>query len=227
MENMREYWAREAEMMRDKSAILGTKDNSSSSNTLSFSQNIRKSVELLDDNKVSFGLNRIRNVAKSGLFDERMWSIVNDSTLRLNQGRTPAQGIQSILNNSCSKWTLDCAQYVQVVYLGACLLTDGPTQFNKYINDLLIGKGQSNFELHSHGTVGVENKDFYTRGVFNDAFRLDTDFDSKSVGKTEADLLRLAPIGSRITVANFQAYALVGSKNTEYKKYGEGVFLSG
>jgi hypothetical protein len=44
MTNMREYWAREAEMMRDKSGVLGTRDDSVNDNQ----DNIYKNLDTLD-----------------------------------------------------------------------------------------------------------------------------------------------------------------------------------
>jgi Protein-glutamine gamma-glutamyltransferase len=227
MDNMREYWAREAEMMRDTSAVLGERVDNTGGNGKSFSVNIIEAVNTLHRNGVIFGLNRIRNVKGSGKYDPVFWSIINDTSLRLNNGKTSAQGIQSILSNSYKHWTFDCAQYVQVVYLGACLLTDGAKQFNLYITNLLQAKKLKTFNLYPHGTVGVESKEFYVRGVVNGAFRLDTDTDLYSKGKTEQEVLRLAPIGSRVTVSNFYLNDLLASKDKAKIDYAQAISLRG
>lgn len=224
---MREYWAREAEMMRDTSAVLGDSVDNTGGNGQSFSANITEAVNTLHRNGVIFGLNRIRNVEGSGKYDPTLWSIINDVSLRLNKNKTPAQGIQGILNNSCKHWTFDCAQYVQVVYLGACLLTDGANNFNRYITNLLQEKKLKTFDLYPHSTVGVESKEFYVRGVVNATFHLDTDTDLYSKGKSEQEVLRLASIGSRITVSNFYLNDLLASKNKAKIDYAQAISLRG
>ena len=209
---MREYWAREAEMMRDKSAVLGTNTEDSST----FGKNIVKTAKRIFTNKVTFGLNSIRNKIK--LFDTNYWVADGESKLKMIAGKSPAKALLSIIDNTCGKQTLDCAQFVQVVYLGAILLTDGEKQFDVQM------KGE--FVLSSFRSTGVETETKYTRDIVNGKFAEDNN-PKKPTKLTQEALIKSAPIGSLVSVENFFVEKLATGSDTEGKKFALGIRAKG
>jgi Protein-glutamine gamma-glutamyltransferase len=212
MENMREYWAREAEMMRDKSAILGERTDVSGT----FQANVVNAAKRIFDKKVVFGLNSVRNKAK--LFDTKYWVAKGESQLAMIEGVLPAKALLSIIDNTSGKQTLDCAQFVQVAYLGGILLTDGETKFNKD-----IGK---QFVLSSFGSTGVKTETLYSRGLVNEKFSINDSLTNLTDTKQEA-LVSAAPIGSRVTVENFLIQPLAAGEDKAKKEFALGIRARG
>ena len=203
MENMREYWAREAEMMRDKSAVLGDRPDVSGT----FRENVVKAAKRIFDSKVFFGLNSVRNQSK--LFDTNYWVANGASKLQMIEGKLPSKALLSIIDNTSRKQTLDCAQFVQVAYLGGILLTDGEAKFNQD-----IGK---KFVLSSFGSTGVETETLYSRGLVNEKFSINDSL-TNLTNTTEKVLVSNAPIGSRVTVENFLIQSLTIGTDTAKKQ---------
>ncbi len=83
MENMREYWAREAEMMRDKSAILGSKqqvlqrgtlDDSDTPNFVGDRANVLI-VQVTKNGRADSSLQNQYDKLKNDLYDNKEWDI--------------------------------------------------------------------------------------------------------------------------------------------------------
>jgi Protein-glutamine gamma-glutamyltransferase len=235
MENMREYWAREAEMMRDKSAVLGTKTSDKGGNGQTFAQNIVNSAYRIFSKKVNFGLNSVRNQNK--LFDTNYWTADGASKLEMKEGKSASKALLSIIDNTVGKQTLDCAQFVQVAFLGAILLTDGEKEF-----DAQIGK---KFTLSSFGSTGIKTEKLYYRGLITDSFGLDNrdaDFSNKTQAEliasvnesmanlsseTQEQLMNKAPIGSRVTVTNFKIDEITRRDNKQDRDFAFAVRARG
>jgi Protein-glutamine gamma-glutamyltransferase len=202
----------------DKSHILASKDNDVIEEDLqgTFQANIITIAKRIFTNKVNFGLNRIRK--EKQLFDTRYWVAKGESALEMKENTQPYKALLSIINNTSGNQTLDCAQYVQVVYLGAILLTDGESNFDKY-----IGK---KFVLFSYGSTGIERKTIYSRGRVNEKFAIDDSLD-KLTDSTQEQLLRSAPIGSRVTVQNFSIAEHSRSPDETKKKFALGITARG
>ncbi len=204
MENMREYWAREAEMMRDKSGILGERLETSGN----FKENVVKAAKRVFTNNVVFGLNSVRN--KTQLFDTKYWIPQGESKLTMIKGKLPAKALLSIIDNTSGKQTLDCAQFVQVAYLGGILFTDGEAKFNENIGDTFV--------LSSFGSTGVTTETLYSRGLVNEKFSIDNSYTNLTNTDQEV-LVSNAPIGSRVTVENFSIQSLAAGTDKIKKEF--------
>jgi Protein-glutamine gamma-glutamyltransferase len=200
--NLREFWAAEAAKLRDTSALLDTSGLniptlSSTSNMSLFQLNIILVSKRVFSNRVEFGSNGERNI--KGFYDKRFWETAGAVNLKLKTGVKPSTAIDSIINNSSGNQTLDCAQYVEVVRLGATLMTDGDQLFDE--------RFKNGLNLRSHGSTSVETEISYERPSVN---TLDTkqyfainNNPEKVVYDSEEQLLTAAPIGSRVSVTNF------------------------
>jgi Protein-glutamine gamma-glutamyltransferase len=213
--NLREFWAAEAAKLRDTSALLDTSSLSfmppSKDNVMSMFQVNIIIMSKLIFNKVKFGSNGERNI--KGYYDKRFWETNGPVGLKLKVGEKPSSAIHSIINNTSGTQTLDCAQYVEAVRLGAMLLTDGESTFNQRFKTGLI--------FRSHESTGNEIDKTYLRTMV-DTFDMDRYFaidndPNKIIFDTQEKLLNQAPIGSRITVTNFTIHEILNYK--EYNCY--------
>jgi Protein-glutamine gamma-glutamyltransferase len=180
-----------------------------------FQQNIGKTSLKMINGTVRFGLNRVRYA--QGKYDKNYWQPNGDSKLELLTGKKPSDGVNSIINNTCSSQTLDCAQFVQVVRWGAMLETFGSTDFDKKIGEKMT--------LYSFGSTGIETETTYNRDEINSKFWNSNTL--QDVNSNEMELLRQVPVGSRIAVQNFAIDRLMNSKNPTDKAFAEQISSSG
>jgi Protein-glutamine gamma-glutamyltransferase len=197
--NAREFWQKEAAFIADKSAILGDIQSKSNDPNGEFQKNIIETVSKIFRNGVRFGTNSVR--AKEKLFDTDYWVVDGAINLRLKQENRirPSLGVNSIINNTSGKQTLDCTQFVQVVQWGAMLLTDKADEFDA---EMTLYR---DFILSAYST-GVKLKVFYQREKIDQQLTIDN---VPGVTGYEVDaLLKTVPIGSRIGVTNFAVQKL-------------------
>ena len=137
MENMREYWAREAEMMRDKSAILGdstTSDSGSKNGGYIFFDEKGKELGRLKDKKVSH------------------LTIINSRTYRL--------GFTRLAQGKITKENVSRIEELGITYdyssLNNFFNKNKDTKFSPYGSDglLLISDGKGN-AVHAYAETGA------------------------------------------------------------------------
>jgi RHS repeat-associated protein len=180
-----------------------------------FEQNIgTTSIKIIQN--VKFGLNRIRNA--NGLYDKRYWTADGDSKLVLVTGQKPSDAINSIVNNTSKNQTLDCAQFVQVVQFGAMIETYKEDAFNKRIGEKMT--------LYSFQSTGLKRDKTYERSETNESFAINGS-PTSITSLDEAQILKLAPVGSRVTVSNFVIDRLASSKDEKSKEFAKQIRLRG
>lgn len=94
-----------------------------------------------------------------------------------------------------SKWSVDCAQFIQVAEWYALRHAYGADDFNKRVGGTL--------ELRVHRSTGIAYKELYER--LNRSAKMRRRTDGAEESKSVEQLLADAPIGSRITWTNKKA----------------------
>jgi hypothetical protein len=152
--------------------------------------------------------------AEKGKFDEDNWEKVDlekdgkktgEAELKLRAGRYPSNAITSIIDNP-DKWTLDCAQAVQLAHLYALRYALGATEFNKRV-------GGAAFVFRPHDSTGVEGAtEWWRPGLGTKWKRFAVDKaerakkpDGEDETRSEQQLLDAAPAGSRVMFTNQMA----------------------
>jgi len=83
---------------------------------------------------------------------------IHPSTLALKEGKKPSDGINHIFENP-DQYTMECAQFVQLVKLYGMLQSMGSEEFDKYIKEQNDGQ----FLLTTHQSTGIQNTDVITK----------------------------------------------------------------
>jgi len=81
---------------------------------------------------------------------------VHPSTLQLQQGMLPSDGINYILNNP-TQHTMECGQFSQVLKLYGMLQSMGADEFNNFVTN----NGTQPFSIRNQGSPGVVMKNLY------------------------------------------------------------------
>jgi Domain of unknown function (DUF4157)/Protein-glutamine gamma-glutamyltransferase len=147
--------------------------------------------------------------AEKGMFDKDYWEKIDvqggESELQLLPGRWPSDAISAMVDKP-DKWTLDCAQAVQLAHLYALRHALGATDFNKRV-------GRVGFRFRPHDSTGVEGATEWWRpglGTHWKRFPVDpAERKLKPQGDDETrndeQLLDAAPVGSRVMFTNQMA----------------------
>ena len=170
-------------------------------------------------------------VSTDGRYDSNYWLIKEDpkpwggskrKMLVLKTGKQPSIAIKEIVDKSSTKWTMDCAFFVQVVHLYALSQAD-PAQFDR----LFMNR---EFWLRYHDSSGTKKKYFFRRVSKNAPWKahygrkwnlVSSKWNENSISNS-----RLMPRGSRIMWTNelgsgdFKNENTVKVGNDRYRAFG-------
>ena len=204
--------------------------STSTESTIDFSDSVHTVFKTLLKNRLLFGLNRDRTTRSK--FDKNYWTATGIDGLELVSGRKPSEGIDSILSNSDQSYTFECAGYCQLIVLAAMRLTYGQTKFDDYIKKV----GNNTFKLLPYYSTGIKTLETYT-GEIDGIFLKEKTYEERSnsgkndeeISKPLEQLLRDAPIGSRILFRNFKISEILESRKDypEAAKVAEEIIYSG
>ena len=171
-----------------------------------------------------------------GRFDKELWEVALRHTwgLELKPGVEggPASAIKSMFDiNRASEWTLDCAEFVQAVHLRALQRTLGEGPFNKRVQ-----REGPTFFFADHGSTGLRSWIRYERKRPTE--RMVRSFNGTVAAHTADELVRIAPMGSRVEWTNLKGSGEYRNENTikmghnqfaahgigAKKKYPSGIF---
>jgi uncharacterized protein DUF4157/protein-glutamine gamma-glutamyltransferase-like protein len=152
-------------------------------------------------------------------FDTDFWVAEEDPEwgrrLTLKSGKRPSDAIDAMFRN-LSKWKVDCAQFVQVAEWYALRHAYGADEFNKRVG--------STFYLTVHRSTGIKYKELYSRP--NKNVKMTRRSDGREESKSVEDLLKDAPMGSRITWTNKKAPISSAFHNENTIKLGPDSFAA-
>ena len=168
--------------------------------TTDYQKFLLEGVELLS--KIGFGrLNR--NDLEH--YDTAYWNPY-EKELILKEGHTPSEAVNSMFDNP-TKYSVDCAEFVQILNWYAKMNEMGESRFNDYINNL-----DEEMTLRPFESTGLENKEDYLRGSPNEQFTnyslSISDFQDPIKREQSFDIDRILdqiPEGSRVTFKNLDA----------------------
>jgi hypothetical protein len=145
--------------------------------------------------------------------------------LRLKQGVSPHAAVLAMVSGA-GDWTFDCATYVQAVQWYARARAVGAQRFDKEM-------GGKEVLFKEHESTGLRHRKIFFKEAYNAEWRLRTprtdkiDAQEPTCKVTEMVLLRIAPVGSRVTFANADPMA----EGTDFErentvKFGADTFAS-
>jgi hypothetical protein len=131
-------------------------------------------------------------------YDTDYWTVESDpefgSKLSLKAGKRPSDAIDAMFAD-LGKWSVDCAQFVQIAEWYALRHAYGADEFNK--------RAGLSFDLRVHRSTGIKYKDLYERT--NRSAKMTRRSDGAEEPRTVEQILTDAPIGSRVTWTNPKA----------------------
>ncbi|WP_224369514.1 eCIS core domain-containing protein [Hyalangium versicolor] len=137
--------------------------------------------------------------------------------LVLKPDKQPSAAIDDMFSH-LGEWKVDCGQFVQVANLYALRHALGTQGFNQ------LNKNEVAFELKPHASTGVRRVKFYER------FRPDAPMvrhpEKEPETKSIDELLREAPVGSRVMWTNLQAPLSSAYHNENTLKLGDDQFAA-
>lgn len=149
-----------------------------------------------------------------------------NSTFLRYTGRDPASGVRSIFA-ARDKWKIDCFQFVQLTLWHAALSIIGDERFN----DLITKSGRP-LELHSQTITPFPNSVLYFRNEPNSPFQevqgpiKSATPDMRTSTKTDQELLRAAPVGSRVAFGNIRLPDTSDFRHENVVKTGENKYAT-
>ena len=150
-------------------------------------------------------------------YDTNYWTVESDDEfgrkLKLKSGKQPSDAIDAMFAD-LSKWSVDCAQFVQVAEWYALRHAYGAEEFNKKVGGTL--------ELRVHRSTGIAYKEMWDRP--NSSAKMTRRSDGGEESKSVEQLLKDAPIGSRITWTNKKAPTSSAFHNENTIKLGPDAF---
>jgi len=137
--------------------------------------------------------------------------------LVLKPDKQPSDAIDDMFSN-LGKWNVDCGQFVQVAHLYALRHALGTRGFNQ------MNKSDVSFELKPQASTALHRVKFYER------FKPDAQmlrYPEKELETKSADeLLKEAPVGSRIMWTNLEAGVGTAYRNENTLKLGDDQFAA-
>ena len=145
----------------------------------------------------------VRDSVWPDAYDDRYWTQQDDKQfgckLVLNKDVRPSVAIEALIEEQ-NRWNIDCGVFVQVAQWYAMLHVDGPNRFDQRMPHPV--------QLRQEKSTGIEVESTFCRRDFNrpllpcrpqgrDHVPVD-----KAKPADEADVLRSAPIGTRIVFSN-------------------------
>jgi hypothetical protein len=152
-------------------------------------------------------------------YDTKYWYIEEDplfgKKITLKSGKRPSDAIDAMFAD-LGKWSVDCAEFVQVAQWYALRHAYGADEFNK--------RAGLSFSLRSHFSTGIKYKETYLRT--NKTSKMIRLSDKKEETKSVEDLLKDAPYGSRIMWTNKKAPTSSAFHNENTIKLGPDAFAA-
>ena len=180
-----------------------------------YEKRLREAVDKLRDAK--FGL----CYESTTTFDTDYWTIKDDPNfpankmLSLKSGKRPSDAIDAMFGD-LKKWSVDCAQFVQVAEWYALRHAYGAEEFNK--------RAGSTFNLRIHLSSGIKYKEVFLRANATDKMKRLSD--GKEEPRSPEELLKDAPVGSRIMWTNKKAPTSSAFHNENTIKLGPDSFAA-
>ncbi len=178
-------------------------------------------------------VSKLRNVmfgrAEENRFDHEYWEVRPDPYSRFQQmlvlrrGKHPADAIEKIFER-LNRWSLCCAQFVQVAQLYALRHAYGRKTFRRIMPVWMARYRRKIFALRMQWSSGLTAKVIRTRERPDAAFNRIRGRQSRGVReqKTAATLLKEAPVGARVAWTNLQAQGTARHQNAV--KLGQNTF---
>lgn len=180
-----------------------------------YEKRLREAADKLRD--ANFGL----CYSSTTTYDTNYWTVEPDpqfpanKMLSLKSGKLPSDAIDAMFAD-LKNWSVDCAQFVQVAEWYALRHAYGAAEFNK--------RAGSSFKLRIHLSSGIPYKEVYLRENASQKMRRLTD--GKEEPRGPEDILKDAPVGSRIMWTNKKAPTSSAFHNENTIKLGPDSFAA-
>jgi hypothetical protein len=179
-------------------------------------------------NKLKVGFGRADVNAR---YDRNFWDIeiderTGESCLALNKGKLPSDAIDAMFAD-LSKWSLDCAQFVQIAHLYALRWAYGNDEFDRKV-------GGVNFKFKPHYSDGLDKSTYWNREgpgqkmtrYVNTNPAVASKADPQPDDRSPQEILDAAPVGARVMWTNLDAPSGSAFRNENTVKLGNGLFAA-
>jgi hypothetical protein len=179
-------------------------------------------------NKLKVGFGRADVNAR---YDRNFWDIeiderTGESCLALNKGKLPSDAIDAMFAD-LSKWSLDCAQFVQIAHLYALRWAYGNDEFDRKV-------GGVNFKFKPHYSDGLDKSTYWNREgpgqkmtrYVNTNPAVASKADPQPDDRSPQEILDAAPVGARVMWTNLDAPTGSAFRNENTVKLGNGLFAA-